>query len=107
MTFSNGLPQGPRVGLAAAIAFAWISVPSAYGQSVDTLSVNALKGAYQNCERAAMNSGLDNAEIMRCSVIYEELKRRAFDGDYRKLKAWWDAQSGSFRRDMREPGALA
>jgi hypothetical protein len=29
---------------------------------------------------------------MKCSVVYEELKQRAFGGDFHKLLAWSKAQ---------------
>jgi hypothetical protein len=33
---------------------------------------------------------METGAIMMCSVIYEELKHRAFDGDFPRLKAWAD-----------------
>lgn len=54
------------------------------------MPIEALKTVYLNCERTAVGGGQETSEIMRCSVVYEELKRRAFDGDFRRLKAWTD-----------------
>jgi hypothetical protein len=43
---------------------------------------------YLACDHAAMQGRLDSGAIAQCSVLYEELKRRAFDGDFDKLLAW-------------------
>jgi hypothetical protein len=59
-------------------------------RSEDMTQIAELKEAYLSCERRAMENDLDTVEIMRCSVIYEDLKERAFSGDFRKLKAWSD-----------------
>jgi hypothetical protein len=74
------------------------SAPSmAYGESagreLDGAPIDALKRAYLFCSRAAVEGRLDTGAIMQCSVVYEELKRRAFDGDFDKLIAWSKAQS--------------
>ena len=52
--------------------------------------LDRLKGAYLECERAAVSDRLPTGEIMLCSVIYEELKQRAFDGDFLRMKVWAD-----------------
>jgi hypothetical protein len=54
----------------------------------EAVSIEELKFAYLSCNRAAMDGHLDKATIMQCSVVYEELKRRAFGGDFEKLLAW-------------------
>jgi hypothetical protein len=54
--------------------------------------LDGLKLVYLNCEHRAAAGDLDTSEIMKCSMIYEELKRRAFGGDFRLLKAWADKQ---------------
>ena len=54
------------------------------------MPLDGLKSTYLECERAAVNARLHTDEIMMCSVIYEELKHRAFDGDFPRLKAWAD-----------------
>jgi hypothetical protein len=61
------------------------------------LTSDELKSAYLLCEHAAMRTRLDTAQVMQCSVIYEALKRRAFDGDFEKLLAW-------FRSHLPAPG---
>lgn len=54
--------------------------------------IAALKGAYIECERRAADGKLDTSEIMKCSTVYEELKRREFGGNFKLLKAWADTQ---------------
>ncbi|MCF6100830.1 hypothetical protein [Mesorhizobium muleiense] len=55
-------------------------------------AVPATEALYLACEREAAKSDLDTSEIMQCSVLYEELKRRAFDGNFKLLKTWADIQ---------------
>jgi hypothetical protein len=63
-----------------------------FGSASPAKSIAALKQIYLDCERIATRGGLDTAWIMGCSVVYEELKQRAFDGDFKRLKAWADTQ---------------
>ena len=61
-------------------------------------SVANLKISYLSCERAAITGRLASADVMHCSVIYEELKRRAFDNDFEKLSAWVRSQASAQRQ---------
>jgi hypothetical protein len=54
--------------------------------------LDGLKQVYLDCERRAAKGDLETSEIMKCSVIYEELKRCAFGGDFKLLKAWAETQ---------------
>ena len=56
------------------------------------IPLEKLKSAYLQCERTAVSGRLGTGEIMLCSVLYEELKQRAFGGDFPRLKAWADEQ---------------
>lgn len=56
------------------------------------LTVDELKRAYLACNRGALDDRLGTAGIIRCSLIYEELKRRAFGGDFGKLLVWSRSQ---------------
>lgn len=58
-------------------------------------SIEELKRTYLDCERGALSARLSREEIMSCSIVYEKLKRRAFGGDYTRLRAWWDTQSSA------------
>lgn len=56
-------------------------------------TIDELKALYLRCNGAALQGRLGSAEIGQCSIVYEELKRRAFDGDFDRLLAWSRAQS--------------
>jgi hypothetical protein len=81
-------------GAAALVGLGTLLGPSAIAQSPSHAGVPlaTLKAAYLRCERAAVVGRLASGDIMLCSVVYEELKRRAFDGDFPRLKAWADTQ---------------
>jgi hypothetical protein len=59
---------------------------------IGSMSIEDLKGLYLSCEEAAIVSRLDSGDAMYCSVIYEELKKKAFAGDFKRMKAWRDRQ---------------
>ena len=59
----------------------------------EAVTVSQLKEIYLDCDRRAVGGSLNSSEIAGCSVIYEELKRRAFGGDFEKLRAWSQAQA--------------
>ncbi|MEY3202095.1 MAG: hypothetical protein RIR70_1645 [Pseudomonadota bacterium] len=48
-----------------------------------------LKHYFRVCDRNASELMLDDADGANCSVVYEELKRRVFNGDSRALLEWW------------------
>ncbi|VTU38982.1 hypothetical protein [Variovorax sp. RA8] len=54
--------------------------------------VRSMKAAYLRCERAATERLLGMGEAANCSVIYEELLRVGFGGDFKRLIAWWHAE---------------
>jgi len=51
--------------------------------------VHELKQAYLACEHAASRDRLDFGTAAVCSLIGEELLKRAFDGSFERLLAWW------------------
>jgi len=57
-----------------------------------SVSVETLKLAYMECDRGATSALLGSAEAANCSQIHEDLKERAFGGDYGRLLAWWHAE---------------
>ena len=81
----------------AMIAFTSLFAVAAFGKSEATdrkpLTVAELKTIYLDCDRRATHESLGSAEVAACSVVYEELKKRAFDGDFAKLLAWSRTQS--------------
>lgn len=65
-----------------------------------------LKMLYLSCDRAATGGELNTTGIMYCSVVYEELKWRVFDGSFEKLLAWSRSQpSGGETRPTDFPAA--
>ncbi|MEO1238726.1 MAG: hypothetical protein AAFW64_03510 [Pseudomonadota bacterium] len=50
----------------------------------------ALKRNYLACEDAALAGRLDGAGIAACSVVYEDLKRTVFGGDFHRLRNWYE-----------------
>ena len=86
-----------RQGIASvALMLAALAAPAAYGQSTQEalkgMSVDELKQVYLLCDSATNNGRLDTAGIMQCSIVYEELKQRAFGGDFEALFAWSKTQ---------------
>ncbi|VTU26810.1 hypothetical protein H4CHR_01869 [Variovorax sp. PBS-H4] len=54
-------------------------------------SVETLQRAYLDCDYIATRTLLDLASAAHCSLVGEELKQRAFGGDFDQLVAWWRA----------------
>jgi len=77
--------------------------PAAYGEP---LSIERLKTVYLACNEASERGELGLGEIMHCSVVYEELKRRAFDGDFERLLAWSRSTAPRGRPTARESIAV-
>jgi hypothetical protein len=84
-----------RAIASAALALCALATPAALGApggEPKAVSIADLKRAYLACARAALRGPLDGGAIMRCSVVYEELKERGFYGDFEKLLTWFRAQ---------------
>jgi hypothetical protein len=73
--------------LSTLLASAAISSPVVSAE----VAIDDLKGAYIACERADAASELRMDDIIRCSIIYEELKQRAFGGDFLSVRKWYEA----------------
>lgn len=80
---------------AASILLLLTNAASTQGSAILEMSIPSLKQEYLECERKALVQKADTGEIMYCSVVYEELKRRAFDGDWRRLRQWTLKNSGA------------
>jgi len=73
----------------AALALLMAAIPVARGGSPTAApTVDELKSAYLSCNRAAAGTRLSSGTIMQCSIVYEELKQRAFGDDFERLLAW-------------------
>lgn len=62
-----------------------------------TLPVPELQRLVLACEREATRAFMSTADAAHCSLAYEELLRRGFDGDFKRLLAWWQAQRATQR----------
>ncbi|WP_310567051.1 hypothetical protein [Hydrogenophaga sp.] len=70
-------------------------------QAATNREVRNLKVAYLRCDRAATERLLDVGEAANCSAIHEKLLKVGFDGDFKRLLAWWHAERIASRRDER------
>lgn len=72
------------------------ATPMAHSLSLDDekkrVPIEELKRVYLSCDREAISGQLSAGGIMNCSIVYEELKRRAFGGDFDKFLAWSSAK---------------
>lgn len=59
---------------------------------IQQLTDSDLKEFYLRCNRAAMRGGLGSGEAALCSVGYETLLKRTFEGDFLALLDWRRAQ---------------
>ena len=76
-----------------ALALAAIAAP-AFATPLDVTypsqpSVAELKVYYLECDRLASGVVLDFGTAAHCSVVYEALLQRGFDGRFDELLAWW------------------
>lgn len=87
----------PRLSIiAAAACLCWAGAAA-------TPRAEQLKADFLDCERQGSAGLLDGGTAGQCSVVYEELKRRVFDGDFGRLLAWWRSQQAA-RRASSGPG---
>lgn len=65
---------------------------------IGSMPIEELKSVYLSCEQAATASRLTSDDVMHCSVVYEELKDKAFGGEFRQIMAWLDRQKMALGR---------
>lgn len=66
-----------------------VQATSADGASrTGEITIETLKSAYLECERSASENRQGTGDVIGCSIVYEELKRQAFDGDFRRIRSW-------------------
>lgn len=70
-----------------------------------SLSIGDLQQAYLACNRAASRVRLDAATVAGCSVVSDELQRRAFGGDSERLAAWARSRDPAAQRRPHGAGA--
>ena len=59
---------------------------------LQTLPVREVQRLFLTCERQASQTMMGAADAAACSRAYEELLKRGFDGDFRRLLVWWQAE---------------
>lgn len=58
----------------------------------EALPPQCLRAMFRVCNRAAESGLLDLGQAAHCSIGYEALLRRGFDGDFHALMGWWQRQ---------------
>jgi hypothetical protein len=79
-----------RPPLAAALLAC--SAAGAAATELRTLPVPELQRLYLACNREAERGLLSAGDAAACSLTYEELLRRGFGGDFKRLLACWQAE---------------
>lgn len=59
--------------------------------SAEMTSVDSLKQAYLACDKKSREAVLDFDDAMFCTIFADELKARAFSGDFHQMIAWWQS----------------
>jgi hypothetical protein len=57
-----------------------------------TLPVPTLQRMFLACEREAARRFMGLGDAAECSRVYEALLARGFEGDFKRLMAWWEAE---------------
>lgn len=90
----------------AALASSPRAQPPDGRHEADDREVQSLKAAYLRCDHAATERLLGIGDAATCSVIYEQLLKVGFGGDFKRLLAWWEAERvAGARRGHRLPSA--
>jgi hypothetical protein len=55
---------------------------------ISSMSVDELKSVYLRCEQATTIRRLNGGDVMYCSLVYEQLKEKAFGGEFRRITYW-------------------
>ena len=64
-------------------------------QDLRTLPVRELQRLFLACDRQASPMLMSAADAAACSHAYEALLKRGFDGDFKRLLAWWQGERES------------
>lgn len=79
-----------RICFSAGVVLA--AAASAASPITPSVTIEDLQTAWLRCDREASSGLVDPGTAAQCSVVHEQLLRRAFDGDFAKLLNWWKAQ---------------
>lgn len=64
---------------------------------LEQLPESCLKDMFRGCSAAARETMLDGGSAALCSMGYEALLRRSFQGDFNALMAWWRSERTAAR----------
>lgn len=73
--------------------------PAPGGRPISQATPAQLKASYLQCNRLAETTRLDFGTAASCSMVYEELKARVFEGDFQRLLAWTREQRAASAAD--------
>jgi hypothetical protein len=79
---------------ARGVAFVVLASGSSSATSEEQ-SIGQLKETYLACEHAARSTEFRGDDMMQCSITYEALKQRAFAGEFRLLRTWYESLTPS------------
>ena len=79
------MAQMAPLAICASMAFAQAATTS----DLPAAPIDELKHVYLACDLAASRQLLDAATAAHCSYVSEALLKRAFDGNFELLLAWW------------------
>jgi hypothetical protein len=85
------------ISLAFAVGVPGIAMAEPDRSHLKDLTVDSLKSIYLACNDGVLDGRLSTGAVAQCSVVYEELKQRAFDGDFDRLLAWSRSQPDTAR----------
>jgi hypothetical protein len=83
--------------LGLTVAMPWTAMAEPDRSHLRDLPVASLKTIYLGCNSVVLDGRLSTGSIAQCSVVYEELKQRGFDGDFYRFLAWSKAQPEAVR----------
>jgi hypothetical protein len=94
----EGLPGAPDASCRAPAAAVDADLMTGRAEalaSYQELPSHCLKKLFVACNRAAAEGFLDFGSAAVCSIGYEALLARGFDGNFQALMTWWQGQRGA------------
>lgn len=89
-------PSARLAWACALCAAACVATAAVYAQppaaACKPAPIEQLKAAYLACADHTARHRMDEALAQHCGAIGEQLKQRAFDGDFDRLIAWWQRE---------------
>lgn len=68
----------------------WLALGGAGHAALEAeAGIAQLQQAWLQCDRLASTTLVDPGTAAQCSQVHEQLLQRGFEGDFRKMLAWW------------------